>query len=133
MRSSAWLIRLTIRSQPVVLGHPRQDALQARRQQRVMLRHQAVGSGSEGRQGDVAELCPATGQKMIEEQVDQNACRTPAFGRHASAGVAKRRMPVGKGIDRAVQTHALRYRSGQTCRQRAFDEIPDQAAEAVGG
>ena len=78
------------------------------------------------------EIGPIARQQVVIKQIHQYATDSPARRTDPLAAANKRRMPIGKAVNRPMQGHTGRQIWRQTGRQMAFDEIAKQTANAIG-
>jgi len=77
----------------------------------------------------VVVMLPVPCQEMIVDHVDHDRAVTPEFGREPVDTPARHGMPVGVGIDRAMQANAALYGCRELAAKPALDEVAQETAD----
>lgn len=95
-----------------------------------------VNFGQKIREGLLVIAGPVFDQEVVENDIDDQARETAAFGGEEFFGLVKGGVGVGEAVDGAVEADALddggREVSGEAFRG-AFDKVAQQIADARGG
>ena len=118
-----------IGAQPVLPGHVRCDARQARGQRLAVAGERGVDLRGElvQRQGGVPR--PAQGEEVVVAEVDDDPGEAPPRALDAVSARAMHRVRVGEGVDAPVQGDAPADAGGERGIRRALHEVAHQRAQ----
>src|SRR5262245_35690458 len=94
----------------------------------MMRAQRGVDASCEGLERDVRILIPVPRQKVIVEDVDENAGVAPPRGAYPRTASCHDRMRIGETIDTPMHRDRACHRVRTVLDQRPLYEIPHQAA-----